>query len=262
MTTTIAAPNALPTIMLRDVTVHAVRQDELLAHMFKTLEHGRGGWVITINLDHLRRCEKQPSYAELVRSAEVVVADGMPLVWAAKLQGTPLPERVAGSDLVSTIAQHAAAHGRSIYLLGGNPGTADAAADVLKERHTELTIAGTHCPPFGFEKDETEMNLIRDLLAEAQPDIVYVALGSPKQELLIQQIRNTIPRAWWLGIGISFSFLSGEVKRAPKWMQKLGIEWVHRLIQEPGRLARRYLIEGIPYAIKLMCSSLLRRFRS
>jgi len=262
MTATPTAISPLPTIDLRGVSVHALRQDELIAHMFGALKAGQGGWVITINLDHLRRCEKQTEYAQLVAEADVVVADGMPLVWAAKLQGTPLPERVAGSDLVSTIAESAAAHEKSLYLLGGNPGTADAAADALKERFTELAIAGTHCPPFGFEKDDSEINLIIDLLTEAQPDIVYVALGSPKQELLIQRLRQTLPNAWWIGIGISFSFLAGEVSRAPRWMQKLGIEWVHRLLQEPGRLARRYLIEGIPYGLKLVCSSVWRRFRT
>jgi N-acetylglucosaminyldiphosphoundecaprenol N-acetyl-beta-D-mannosaminyltransferase len=261
MSTGVVSTESLPTIDLRGVPVHALRQSDLLAHVFEALKRGEGGWVITINLDHLRRCERQPDYAALVGKADIIVADGMPLVWAAKLQGTPLPERIAGSDLVSTIAESAAAHERSLYLLGGNPGTADAAADVLRARHTELRIVGTHCPPFGFENDEGEMNLIIDLLTEAQPDIVYVALGSPKQERLIEKIRHVLPEAWWLGIGISFSFLSGDVKRAPKWMQKLGIEWVHRLMQEPGRLARRYLVEGIPFALKLMWGAAVRRVR-
>lgn len=261
MTEARTASLPIPTITLRGVTVHALRQEELIAHMFSALDRGEGGWAVTINLDHLRRCERKPEYAAMIASAEVVVADGMPLVWAAKIQGTPLPERVAGSDLVSSIAESAAAHERSIYLLGGNPGTADAAAEALKERYTELRIAGTHCPPFGFEHDTSELNLINDLLTEAQPDIVYVALGSPKQELLIQRIREVLPGAWWLGIGISFSFLSGDVQRAPKWMQKLGIEWVHRLMQEPGRLARRYLLEGIPFGLKLMCGAMRQRLR-
>ncbi len=256
-----ASPAASARINLRGVEIDALTQRGVIDRVMAQLTQCRGGWIVTVNLDHMRRCAKQPDYAAMVAQADIVVADGMPLVWAAKVQGTPLPERVAGSDLVSSIAEAAAAYGKSLYLLGGNPGTAAAAADVLRSRYPALTIVGTHCPPFGFEHDDAEMNLIRDLLSEAQPDIVYVALGSPKQEQLIEKLRAHLPAAWWIGIGISFSFLAGEVKRAPKWMQKLGIEWVHRLLQEPGRLARRYLIEGIPFGMKLMSGAMWKRLR-
>lgn len=225
------------------------------------LDEGRGGWMVTPNLDILRRWTKSARFRELVAKADVVVADGMPLIWASRIQGTPLPERVAGSSLVSTLSAAAAERGKSIFLLGGDPGAAEEAAGVLKERHPGVRIVGTHCPPMGFERDEAAMEAIEAALREAKPDIVYVALGSPKQEELILRLRTLHPGAWWLGVGISLSFLAGRVRRAPRWMQRLGLEWIHRLAQEPRRLAKRYLVHGLPFAAKLLGAAVWMRLR-
>ncbi len=183
--------------------------------------------------------------------------DGMPLIWASRLQGTPLPQRVAGSDLISSLSRAAATKGRSIYLLGGKPGTAESAADVLKKNNPSLKVVGTYCPPIGFENDLNEMMGIRAMLVAAAPDIVFIALGSPKQENLIQQIRSVLPKAWWLGVGISFSFLSGDVTRAPRWMQRIGMEWIHRLAQDPKRLFHRYVVVGLPFGASMMSQALM-----
>ena len=246
---------SLPVVRLRGLAFHAISEQQCIEAICRDLADGRGGWVITANLDHLRRALVDPSYRALCDEADLLVADGMPLVWASRIQGTPLPQRVAGSSLVSTLSQQAASEARSIYLLGGDPGTAEAAGEVLKTRYGGLRIAGSFCPPFGFEKDESQVCKMIETLVHAQPDIVYVALGSPKQELLIARIREHLPQAWWIGVGISFSFLTGDVRRAPRWMQVTGLEWVHRLVQEPRRLARRYLIEGVPFAITLLLSA-------
>lgn len=106
------------------------------------------------------------------------------------------------------------------------------------------------------------MSRLRQSIEQAGPDIIFVALGFPKQEKLIRELRAAAPEAWWMGVGISFSFLAGRVRRAPRWMQKCGLEWVHRMIQEPGRLIRRYLIDDIPFAVVLLGRSIIRRFRS
>ncbi len=253
---------ALPTVDLLGVTLHAIREQQAIDVVIGSLSHGRGGWVVTPNLDILRRCVHDRAFHELIAGADLVLADGMPLVWASRLQGTPLPERVAGSSLITPLTGAAASAGRRVFLLGGAPGTADGAAAVLRQRFPDLGVAGTYCPPIGFEHDEQQWEMMTKILVESRPDIVYVALGSPKQEQVAVQLRKHLPDAWWLGIGISFSFLTGDVRRAPKWMQRLGLEWVHRLWQEPGRLARRYLIDGIPFAGRLFGSSLVRRFRS
>jgi N-acetylglucosaminyldiphosphoundecaprenol N-acetyl-beta-D-mannosaminyltransferase len=242
----------LPSVKLHGISLHCISEQHCIEHILGELAAGRGGVVITPNVDHLRRCASDLSFSALVAEADLVVADGMPLVWASRLQGTPLPQRVAGSDLISSLSAAAAGQGRSIFLLGGAEGTADAAAAVLRDRFPQLKIAGTFCPPVGFDKSSEHLHNIMANVKAAAPDIVFVALGSPKQERLIDRIRNTLPGAWWLGVGVSFSFLTGDVRRAPLWMRKWGLEWVHRLGQEPKRLFKRYLVVGMPFAMLML----------
>ncbi len=247
----------LATTMLHGLQIHAISERQCIEVILQRLERGEGGWVVTPNLDMLRRYARDESFRKLIGGADLVVADGMPLVWASRLTRSPLPGRVAGSSLISTLSASAAEAGRRIYLLGGAPGTASRAAEVLQRRHPHLSVAGTLCPPFGFEHSEKELTCIESALRRAAPDIVYVGLGSPKQEELIERMRSVLPRAWWLGIGVSFSFLCGHVRRAPLWAQRIGMEWAHRLIQEPGRLTRRYLIDGLPFAARLFVHTAL-----
>ena len=183
----------------------------------------------------------------------------MPLIWASKLQRTPLPERVCGSNLILSISQAAATNNRTVFLLGGDPGTAESAKAELEKRYEGINIVGTHCPPFGFEGEEQQYENLVNTVAETQPDIVFVALGFPRQERVIERLRQHLPNAWFIGVGISFSFVTGQVRRAPKWMQKTGLEWVHRLAQEPNRLIRRYLIDDIPFALRLLINATFKR---
>ncbi len=254
----VSGSRRLPTILLHGVRIHRIDEQKCVEHILSEIEAGRGGFVVTPNVDHLRRSGQDVSFAALVAEANLVVADGMPLVWASRLQGTPLPQRVAGSDLISSLSAAAAGQGKSIFLLGGDSGTAEAAANVLRTRYPQLKIAGKLCPPVGFEKDETELQNIISQLQTAKPDIVFVALGSPKQERLIDRIRGTMPTTWWLGVGVSFSFLCGNVRRAPVWMRNCGLEWTHRLAQEPKRLFKRYIVVGIPFAGLLLGRAMVR----
>lgn len=251
----------LPRIDLHGVTLHAVTEAQSVRHVLDELASGRGGVVVTPNLDHLRRCVRDLHFGAMVAEADLVVADGMPLVWASRIQGTPLPERVAGSNMISSLSAGAAERGRSIFMLGGAEGTAEGAAAILRHRHPHLRIVGTYCPRVGFEKTPSLMAEMVQQLTAAQPDIVFVALGSPKQEQLIAKLRLSLPNAWWLGVGVSFSFLTGHVKRAPMWMQRFGIEWLHRLLQEPRRLFKRYLLVGVPFAARLMSVAAVRGAR-
>jgi N-acetylglucosaminyldiphosphoundecaprenol N-acetyl-beta-D-mannosaminyltransferase len=246
-------------IRLGAASIHPVDEPGAIGHVIRQLQAGRGGWVVTHNLDHLRRLERDAAFAALCRSASLRVADGMPLVWASRIQGQRLPGRVAGSSLINTLSAAAAEVGMSIYLLGGNPGTAERAGEILAQRYRGLRLAGAACPAVGFEADAAYVERLKRELIAAAPDIVYVGLGSPKQERLIAELAPLLPEAWFLGVGISFSFVCGEVIRAPRWVQRAGLEWLHRLIQEPGRLFRRYLIQGLPFAARLMISALRRR---
>jgi N-acetylglucosaminyldiphosphoundecaprenol N-acetyl-beta-D-mannosaminyltransferase len=254
-------PAPLPEVQLAGVRLHAITEAQCVAHVMASLAAGGGGWIATANLDHMRRLRQSAEFRALYANATVVTADGMPVVWACRLQGTPIPARVAGSDMIKSLPAAAAQHGRSIFLLGGSPGTADSAVASLRAANPTLRVAGTLCPPLGFEQDAAQMAAIERALAAAQPDLVFVALGSPKQEVVIDRLRALLLRAWWIGVGISFSFVAGDVQRAPRWMQKLGLEWLHRLVQEPRRLGARYLWHGPPALLRLFGSALAGRWR-
>jgi N-acetylglucosaminyldiphosphoundecaprenol N-acetyl-beta-D-mannosaminyltransferase len=225
-------------------------------------EAGDGHWTITANLDHLRRYHDSPLERELIDEADLVVADGMPLIWASRLAREPLPERVAGSSMVWSICEIASTSGQSVFLLGGDPGVAERAAAVFQERYPGLRIAGTACPSRGFEHDELELGRLQRQVVDARPQIVFVALGFPKQDLLIRTLRKALPHTSFLGVGISLSYATGDVSRAPEWICQLGMEWAYRLAQEPTRqLAQRYLVDGLPFALRLMSSAVRHRAR-
>jgi N-acetylglucosaminyldiphosphoundecaprenol N-acetyl-beta-D-mannosaminyltransferase len=228
---------------------------------------GRGGCLFTPNLHHMQAFSRGADGAVYERAARLsgarlVVADGMPLIWASRLRGTPLPERVAGSDLIWSLTRGAAERGASIFLLGGNPGSAEACAQHMREEFPAVRIAGLLSPPKGFEQDARALDEIVATLRAAAPDIVYVALGFPKQEDLALQLAPEMPTTWFVGVGISFSFVSGEVQRAPRWMQDAGLEWMHRLVQEPRRLFRRYVVDGLPFAARMFAHAIGSRFGS
>jgi len=250
-----------PCIRVFGMPLHVVTEAQVVEAIGSAAAAGVGGWVITPNLDQLRQYHRMPELREMYERASLVLADGMPLVWASRLQKTPLPERVPGSALISTLSAGAAAKGLSVFFLGGNPGAADGAARELAARYPGLKVAGTYCPPFGFEKDDAELGRIEQALANARPRIVFVGLGFPKQERLIDRVRHAAPTAWFLGIGVSFSFVTGEVRRAPKLAQRMGLEWLHRMIQEPGRLFKRYIIHDLPFAGRLFAHAMWARFR-
>jgi N-acetylglucosaminyldiphosphoundecaprenol N-acetyl-beta-D-mannosaminyltransferase len=223
-------------------------------------ETGRGHWTITANLDHLRRYHSDPIQRGLIDDADLVVADGMPLIWASHLAGEILPERVSGSSMVWSICELASRRHQSLFLLGGDPGVAERAADIFRDTFPDLELAGTACPPVGFETDKRELDRIRRQVVEAAPKIVFVALGFPKQDLLIRFLRDSLPNASFLGVGISLSYVTGDLSRPPGWLCNLGLEWAFRLRQEPTRrLARRYLVNGLPFAVRLLASAARHR---
>jgi N-acetylglucosaminyldiphosphoundecaprenol N-acetyl-beta-D-mannosaminyltransferase len=229
--------------------------------ILEAAESGDGHWTITANLDHLRRYHSEPLARELIDEADLVVADGMPLIWASRLAGKPLPERVAGSRMVWSICEQAGARGQSVFLLGAEPGVADRAAEIFRASYPDLEIAGTACPPRGFQDDDRELERIRDQVVQTAPSIVFVALGFPKQDLLIRRLRGWLPDAAFLGVGISLSYVTGDVSPAPNWICNIGLEWAYRLSQEPTRLVRRYLLDGLPFALRLMASAARHRLR-
>ncbi len=247
---------------LFDVRIDAIDEETAVEHVIENLDAGRGGWVVTPNVDQLRILNSRPDLRKLFSTADLSVADGMPLVWASRIRGEPLPQRVAGSHLIWSLAAAAAKSGNSIFLLGGDVrDVAVKAADNLKAKNPTLGIAGFYSPPHGFEHDANEMALIHGAIDRAKPDIVFCGLGFPKQELLIEDLRKKFPRVWFVASGASISMAAGERPPAPDWMQENGIEWVHRLRQEPRRLFHRYVIGDMPFALRLLGSSALHRIQ-
>lgn len=255
-----AVPDELGRIAGRMVRIGAVDLDVLtetgvVEAVRRGWQDGRGGHIVTPNVHIAQSAAKDPEAARLVAGATIAVADGMPLVWAARMQGQALPERITGSSLVFSLSQAAAEDGRSVFLLGGDPGVPEAAADVLRERYPGLRVAGTDSPPYGFDQTVAGVTLVVELITSAAPDLVFVGLGFPKQERLIERLRQALPHAWYLGCGAGIAMAAGQYRRAPATMQRLGLEWMHRLGQEPRRLARRYLRQNIPFALRLLASA-------
>ena len=260
---------SLPGVSLAGVVVHAVSDEQAVETILGELECGRGGTALTLNLDDLHRCGGDLTYRATVAEADLALAGGMPLVWASRLAGTPLPERVAGDGLVTGVAAGAARAGRRAFVLGGEsrrrPGVVAEAADELRRRVPRLNVVGHYAVRAGFEFDAGKVAEVVERLRGARPDVVFVAMDTPRQELLINQVRRCLPGAWWLGVGGSFDFLTGHAPRAPRWMRRSGLEWAYRLARDPRGLFRRYVVVGAPFAGRLMTSAaaggLRRRLR-
>jgi N-acetylglucosaminyldiphosphoundecaprenol N-acetyl-beta-D-mannosaminyltransferase len=223
------------------------------------LAAGCGGAVLTPNLDILRQYRRSPTLQRVFETTELLVPDGMPLVWASRLQGTPLPQRVTGSDMLWGIAAAAAARRASIFLAGGHPGVAHRAADRIGRLYPGLRIVAHPCyvrpGPVADQVDD----LASTLVATA-PDVVYLGLPFASQVYLVTALRYRLPRTWFVGVGSSFDLVNGDRTRAPEWLQRLGLEWAHRLVHEP-RVWRRYLIHGLPFAGHLGVHALGVRMR-
>ncbi|MCM4084866.1 WecB/TagA/CpsF family glycosyltransferase [Paractinoplanes hotanensis] len=230
-------------------------EDEVVQRVLAALADGNGGQIITPNVDILHRVMRDADSRRHVHASSIVVADGKPLVWASRLAGDPLPARVAGADLIWSLSAAMAGAGRSVHLLGGEPGTAVRATDVLRDRFPALKIAGCLSPSFGFDTREDEYAAVCDEVVGAGPDLVFVGFGFPKQERVIARLRSRLPQTWFLGCGAAIGFVAGVHSRAPEWMRSSGLEWVHRLVLEPRRLMRRYLVDDAPFAARLLAAS-------
>ncbi|MEU6999624.1 WecB/TagA/CpsF family glycosyltransferase [Nonomuraea sp. NPDC046570] len=248
-----------PRVRLAGVDIDPFTEQDVIAHVVAELNSGRGGHIITPNIDICASVAKDPVSRRLLRQAEVVVADGMPLVWASKLRGTPLPERVTGADLIWSLSKAAARHGFPVYLLGGPPGVAEQAADELGAYHPGLEVCGVDAPPYDFAETREGRDLVRRAVIEAEPRIAFVGLGFPKQDRLIASLRDDLPDTWFVGCGSAIAFAAGTARRAPEWMRASGLEWMFRLLGEPGRLAGRYLIDDLPFAARLLTRALTHR---
>lgn len=202
---------------------------------------GKMRYVVTPNVQHTMVFQDDAPFREAYAGASLVIADGWPLVWASRLFGNPLPERVTGSDFLPNLFQRVTEDRPvTLFLLGAAPGIGEQAAAAIHARWPGARVVGTYSPPFGFERDDAENRRILDRIAAANPDLLVVGLGAPKQELWTYRFRAELSTRVALCLGGTIDFLAGTKARAPEWMQRLGLEWVHRAATEPRRLGRRY----------------------
>ena len=255
-----AGGDSVGNVLIRGMPIHFITLAETVKHVLDACRAGKGGWVVTPNLDILRRFKRSATFRNLVASSSLNVADGMPLVWASRIAGQPIPGRVNGTDLMVELCKAVSEFDHSVYFLGGNQGTADKTADAMKQQFPGLRVAGCLCPEFGFESNIDAVKEIENQIVAAKPKIVFVGLGSPKQDVLINMLRLKFPDIWWLGVGVSFSFIAGDLARAPEWAKNNGCEWVYRLMVEPKRLFKRYLVDGIPFFATTIVACAYQRF--
>jgi N-acetylglucosaminyldiphosphoundecaprenol N-acetyl-beta-D-mannosaminyltransferase len=254
-------PVAVPKTRLAGLDFDRLTEAQVVEHVIGAVQAGRGGWIATPNVDQCQGAAADPAIRDLLAGASLVVPDGMPLIWATRLRGDPLPERVTGSSLIFSLTEAAAHVGCPIYLLGGEPGVPDRAGDELRRRYPGLLVAGADAPPVGFDRNPDLLRAVRDRVVIAAPDIVYVGLGFPKQETVITSLAPHLPGTWFVACGAAIPFAAGTLNRAPAWMQRSGLEWAFRLISEPRRLFRRYLIHDLPFALRLLASNGVQRAR-
>lgn len=240
------------------VALDAVDMASTVQRIVTDARLGSGGRMANVNVDTLRLARADPDLCRTLNGCELVMADGVPIVWAARLQGTPVPERVAASEMIWPTCEEAADQGVGIFLLGGAPGTAERAAARLASRVPGLQV-GHWCPPMGFERDEAEIDAIIRALDEAQPGVVFCGFGTPKQERLMAFLARSFSATWFVACGGTFAMVCGELPPAPPWMRRHALEWLHRLRLEPRRLVGRYLARDLPFLPRLLASSAAAR---
>ena len=216
---------------------------EALEYIDDWIESGKLGRIITPNCDHIVQIEKKPALKPVWDSAELLLADGHPLLWFAKWYKTPLKEKINGSSFTPELCRRAAEKGYRVFLLGAAPGVAQKAAEKLKRDYPEIRITGTYSPSFGFEKKPDEVEKINNMLKESGADILILGLGSPKQEIFSYENMEHYQIPVTINAGATIDFLAGEQKRAPEWMVDNGLEWLYRMIKEPKRVGKRVMTD-------------------
>lgn len=234
-----AAKDEPEVAFLLGLPFHRMTMRETVAEAIRVVERGIPRYFVTANADFVAQAYENPRLRDILVHAHRAVCDGMPLVWLSRLFPPRLPERVAGSDLVFELFREGSARAWRFFFLGSDEATLATVGEVLAKRYPGLTVAGSFSPPFApVEKWPNEE--IARAIQEARPHVLLVAVGCPKQEYWISQYGSRLNVPLSIGIGASLDFISGRQVRAPRWMQKTGMEWIWRMGTDPGRLVARY----------------------
>ncbi len=232
-------------ISILNIPVHNVTFVETIAIIESFIQEKTPHQICTVNTEFVMAAQSDDEFRSILQNADLCLPDGIGIVWAAKWLKSPLRERVTGSDLVPLIAREAASRRWTLFFLGAEAGVADRAAQILGERHPQLKVVGAHAASPHPDDDDETIRLIR----QAQPDILFVAYGAPAQDKWIQRNRARVGVSVMMGVGGSFDFISGVAARAPRWIQNIGLEWLHRLIQQPWRWKRMLALPRFVIAV-------------
>jgi N-acetylglucosaminyldiphosphoundecaprenol N-acetyl-beta-D-mannosaminyltransferase len=225
----VAAPCRILGVRVDPITI-----EEALNRLASFIAEGTPHHVVTINPEFVIASRRHPTFRSVLEAADLCLADGVGLVWAGRILGRPLPERVAGSDLLPRVAERAAREGWRLFFLGARPGVAQQAAQVLASHYPGLSVVGTYP---GSPADDEAPDILSRIRA-ARPDMLFVAFGAPAQDLWIARHRDALAVPVMMGVGGAFDFIAGVTRRAPRWMRRAGLEWLHRLIHQPWRWRR------------------------
>ena len=240
-----------PRYVVLGVRVHAVTPRQTLERIERWIATHERRYVCHANVHGVIEAWRDPALRRVYNRAGLTVADGMPLVWVGHWRGYRAVRRVYGPDLMLELAAHAAEAGHRCYLYGGSSGVADALAATFRTRFPGLRIVGTDAPPFRPLTADEDAEAVRRINA-ARPDIVWVGLGCPRQERWMAAHRDQLDAAVLVGVGAAFDFHAGRVPQAPRWVMRIGLEWLFRLFQEPRRLWRRYLLYNTLFVALLL----------
>lgn len=232
-------------IKFMNTEIDNLTMQETLKVIEELIQKNKNAYVVTPNVDHIVQLETNKELQAVYENASLILTDGKPLMWIAKWYGTPIKEKISGSDLFPLLCKMSAEKGYKMFFLGAAEGVAAKAAENLSERYKGLQVVGTYFPPYGFEKNQIEMDKIKEMVKKSAPDILIVGLGCPKQEKFMYYNCQNLCVPISFGLGASLDFEAGNVKRAPKWMANHGLEWLFRITQDPKRMAKRYLLNDM-----------------
>ena len=237
-------------LKLGEVPIDVLTFNGALDAIEALVKAGRGGYVVTPNIDHVVLADDNVAFRDSYTHAALSLVDGQPLVWASRMLGLQLPEKISGADLILPLMERAAQKSWRVYLMGAGDGVAELAAEQLRARYG-TNVVGCDAPRVSVDPDASENVAPLEKIRAARPDIVLVALGAPKQEIWMHRCLPLYAPAVALGIGAGLDFIAGTVKRSPQWVSKAGLEWAYRLSREPRRLWRRYLINDPKFLLIL-----------
>ncbi len=233
---------------LLGVRVDAVQIPDVIAQMEHWIAAKNGSHFIAVTTMHgLTEAHYDSTFKDILNAANLVVPDGMPLVWLGRLRGLSLPRRVYGPELMLTFCHQTAQKGYRHFFYGGAPGVPQRLAEALHRQFPALCVAGSYSPPFRPLTEEEDANIV-ELISRAAPDVLWVGLSELKQDRWMYEYRNRLNVPVLVGVGAAFDIHAGRAKQAPRWMREHGLEWFFRLVQEPRRLWRRYLVYGSKFA--------------